>query len=119
MTKEGKHLSATHISHAFARLCQNADVKRDDGFTDSPRFQDLRNTFAVHRVTAWIEAGKNLGRMLPALAGYMGMADLVSSERYLRMTPERFRMPLTLLSPKKQGIHWRDDPAVMAFLTKI
>jgi integrase/recombinase XerD len=119
VTKEGKSLSATHISHAFARLCQSAGVGRRDGFTDNPRFQDLRNTFAVHRVAAWVEAGSDLNRMLPALAGYMGMANLVSSERYLRMTPERFRVPLTLLSPKKRRVHWRDDPAVMTLLAKL
>lgn len=119
VTKEGKPLSATHISHAFARLCQNAGVRRRDGFTDNPRFQDLRNTFAVHRVAAWVEAGSDLNRMLPALAGYMGMDDLLSSERYLRMTPERFRGPLTLLSPKKRRVHRRDDPAVMTFLAKL
>ncbi len=119
VTREGKPLSATHISHAFARLCENAGVRREDGFADNPRFQDLRNTFAVHRVAAWVEAGKDLSRMLPALAGYMGMADLVSSERYLRMTPERFRGPLTLLSPKSRRVHWRDDPTVMTFLAKL
>ncbi|HEY5213306.1 MAG TPA: tyrosine-type recombinase/integrase [Acidobacteriaceae bacterium] len=119
VTKEGKSLSATHVSHAFARLCQSAGVRRRDGFTDNPRFQDLRNTFAVHRVAAWVEAGSDLNRLLPALAGYMGMADLVSSESYLKMTPERFCGTLTLLSPKKRRVHWKDDPAVMTFLAKL
>jgi integrase/recombinase XerD len=48
VTKEGQPLSGTHISRAFARLCQNAGVRRRDGFTDNPRFQDLRNAFTVH-----------------------------------------------------------------------
>lgn len=119
VTTEGEDLSATHISHAFARLCQSAGVRRRDGFTNNPRFQDLRNTFAVHRIAAWIEAGSDLNRMLPALARYMGMADLLASERYLKMAPNRFRAALTLLSPKRRRVHWRDDPAVMTFLAKL
>ena len=116
VTKEGESLSANHLSVTFARLCQTAGVQRRDGFVTNPRFQDLRNTFAIHHVAAWIKAGSDLNRMLPALAGYMGIDDLLSPERYLRMTPERFCGPLALLSPKKRRVHWRDDPPVMAFL---
>jgi integrase/recombinase XerD len=119
VTREGEPLSANHLSVTFARLCQTAGVQRRDGFVTNPRFQDLRNTFAVHHVAAWIEAGSDLNRMLPALAGYMGIDNLLSPERYLRMTPERFRGPLTLLSPKKRRVPWRDDPAVMTFLAKL
>ncbi len=119
VTKEGEPLSANHLSVTFARLCRTAGVQRRDGFITNPRFQDLRNTFAVHHVAAWIKAGSDLNRMLPALAGYMGIDNLLSPERYLRMTPERFLGPLKLLSPKKRRVHWRDDPAVMTFLAKL
>jgi integrase/recombinase XerD len=52
---------------------------------------DLRHTFAVHRLTAWLKQGANLDRMLPALAAYIEQVGLGSTERYLSMTPERFR----------------------------
>jgi integrase/recombinase XerD len=119
LTKDGSPISATHISHAFARLCKNAGVVRTDGLSVNPRFQDLRNTFAVHCVAAWVESGSDLNKMLPALAGYMGMGDLLATQRYLRRTPERFLGPLALLSPKKCKIHWRDNPAVMATLANL
>jgi integrase/recombinase XerD len=119
VTKDGGPISATHISLAFAKVCKNAGVIRADGFSRNPRFQDLRNTFAVHNVAAWVESGSDLNKMLPALAGYMGMGDLLATQRYLRRPPERFLGPLALLSPKKCRIHWGDDPAVMAILANL
>jgi integrase/recombinase XerD len=100
-TKQQKVLSATQISFAFSRLQLNAGVKRQDGFTQNPKLIDIRNTFAVHRIAAWIKEGLALNRMLPSLAAYMGLDQLPSADRYLRMTPEQFRVPLTLLSPRK------------------
>jgi len=118
-TKQEKKISANQIASAFTRLCQNAGVKRLDGLDRNPRLLDLRNTFAVHRVAAWIESDMNLDRMLPALAAYMGLENLPSSERYLKMTPERFLEPLRLLSPRKRRTHWRDDPALVTFFAKL
>jgi integrase len=118
-TKQGKPLSPNQISFTFTRLCKVAGVERQDGLPHNPRLLDLRNTFAVHRVAAWIEAGVDLDRMLPVLAAYMGMDNLPSSERYLRRTPERFREPLLLLSPRKHTTQWRDDPRLITFLSKL
>jgi integrase/recombinase XerD len=83
----------------FARLCTIAKVQRSEGYSASPRIQDFRTTFAVHRITAWINAGADLNRLLPALAAYMGRRSLLSGESYLRLTPERFRKQLNSLSP--------------------
>jgi integrase/recombinase XerD len=118
-TKQQKILSPTQVSFAFSRLCINAGVERQDGFTQNPRLIDMRNTFAVHRIDAWIKEGLDLDRMLPSLAAYMGLDQLPSADRYLRMTPERFRVPLTLLSPRKGKIHWRDDPKLVPFFATL
>ena len=40
-----------------------------------------------------------MNRMIPALSAYMGQHNLGAAERYLRLTPERFRSPLNKLSP--------------------
>ncbi len=41
---------------------------RHDGARYQPRLHDLRHTFAVHRLTAWIKRGADLNRMIPALS---------------------------------------------------
>ena len=53
-----------------------------------PRLHDLRHTAAVHRVVAWYRAGRDVQRLLPQLATYLGHLDIRSTQRYLRMTPE-------------------------------
>ena len=80
---------------------------------------DLRHTFAVHRITAWIKHGADLNRMLPALSVYMGLAGLRSTEKYLSLTPERFRAQLIKLSSGGSKKKWRDDPELMRFLSRL
>jgi hypothetical protein len=63
-----------------------------------------------------MKRGSDLNRMLPALAAYMGLSDLSSTERFLKLTPERFRKTVAKLSPKKSRKRWRDDPELMRFL---
>jgi integrase/recombinase XerD len=57
--------------------------------------------------------------MLPALAAYIGQVGLGSRERYLSMTPERFRGQLELLSPQRRKRRWRDNAALMKFLAHL
>src|ERR1700722_15198111 len=49
--------------------------------------------------TLTIKGGADLNRMLPALAAYMGLVGLTATERYMALTPERFRKELSKLSP--------------------
>jgi integrase/recombinase XerD len=57
--------------------------------------------------------------MLPALAAYMGQRGLDATERYLFMTPERFRKALNKLSPTHSRNKWRNDPVLMKFLASL
>ena len=57
--------------------------------------------------------------MLPALAAYMGHSGLWATERYLLMSPERFRKPLNKLSPAHSHNKWRNDPRLMKFLASL
>jgi integrase/recombinase XerD len=57
----------------------------------------MRQTFAVHRITAWRD-GADLNRMLHALAAYMGQVGLGATGSYLRLAPKRFRKHLGKLS---------------------
>lgn len=114
--KDGKALRENSVIIAFRKLRRLAGVQRYDGATYQPRMHDLRATFAVHRLTSWLRQGGDLNRLIPALSAYMGQVGLGSSERYLKLTPERFRKHLAKLSPQRGKKHWRDDRDLMKFL---
>jgi len=118
--KGGSHIEARILGTSFQRLRRLAGIRRHDGAVYQPRMHDLRYTFAVHRLTTWFKQGADMNRMLPALAAYIGQVGLGSTERYLSMTPERFRKQLVKLSPeRRKKRHWRDDPALMKFLAEL
>jgi integrase/recombinase XerD len=117
--KSGCAIDSVYIRKAFATLVRSSGLRRRDGATIWPRISDLRATFAVHRITAWLKDESNLNQMLPALATYLGQSGLSSIEGYLKLAPERFRKQLLSLSPQKGRRHWRDDANLMRFLTTI
>lgn len=117
--QSGRVVDEKSIQHYFARLVRKLRLARRDGMTGWPRIADLRTSFAVHRITEWLRDEANMNQMLPALAAYLGQLGLNSVERYLRLTPERFRKQLTSLSPKRNRKHWRDDKALMGFLASL
>jgi integrase/recombinase XerD len=105
------------VGRAFRNLRRLMGVQRHDGAIYQPRMHDLRATFAVHRLTSWLRQKADLNRLIPALSAYMGQIGLGATERYLKLTPERFRTQLIKLSPQERGRkRWRDDPALMKFL---
>ena len=115
-TLDDHALNSRGVELAFERVRRDAGVLRHDGSKYQPRLCDFRNTFAVHRITSWIQDGSDLNRMLPALAAYLGQAGLGSTDRYLSMTPERFRRELNELSPKQSSGRWRDDGTLIKYL---
>lgn len=119
LSKGGTSLNTDNVVRTFRRLRQLAGVRRHDDATYQPRMHDIRHTFAVHRIAGWIKHGADLNRMLPALAVYMGLAGLRSTEPYLSLTPERFRAQLMTLSPQRGKKRWRDDPELMRFLAQL
>lgn len=116
LTRDGAQIKTDTANQTFQRVRKEAGIARHDESRYEPRIHDLRHTFAVHRLTAWLKHGADLNRMIPALSAYMGQHDLGAAERYLRLTPERFRAQLDKLSPKRSSKRWRDDAALMKFL---
>ena len=117
--KSGLPLPTHSLQHYFARLVRRVNVRRRDGGPGWPRLSDFRCSFAVHRITEWLREGSNMNRMLPALGTYLGQLGLHSVERYMRLTPERFRKPLLSLSPQRGRKRWRDDANLMQFLATL
>jgi integrase/recombinase XerD len=117
--RDGTAIKARILGKSFERLRRVSGIARHDGAHYQPRMHDLRHTFAVHRLTAWFKQGADVNRMLPALAAYIGQVGLGSTERYLSMTPERFRKQLVKLSPNRRRRRWRDNAALMKFLSEL
>lgn len=115
-TISGEPLNQRYLDARFRRLRKLAAVARRDTYERPACMQDLRATFAVHRLTSWIKQGVDLNRVLPSLSVYMGYSGLAAAEKYLPLTPERFRKELRMLSPQRGRSHWRDDKKLMHFL---
>lgn len=118
--KNGKPISCHTLRATFQKSRRLVGIRRRDGAVYQPRMHDLRPTFAVHRLTSWFKQAADMNRMLPALAAYIGQVGLGSTERYLSMTPERFRKQLAKLSPQRnKRRRWRDDATLMQFLDEL
>jgi len=87
-TRTGHCLTYDHVSKLFQRVRSAADIGCPPGQRRPPRLHDLRHTAATHRVLEWYRAGKDVQRLLPQLATYLGHVDINSTQRYLQMTPE-------------------------------
>jgi integrase/recombinase XerD len=87
-TRECKRVNQRTFTDSFRRLCEHAQVRRQDGARYQPRLHDLRHTFAVHRLTAWYRQGADVQRLLPQLSVYLGHVNLAGTQVYLTMTPE-------------------------------
>lgn len=119
VTRDGRPATASQLRYRFQRLRDLAGIQARNCSRGEPRMRDLRPSFAVHRIASWIKSGADLNRMLPALAAYMGLVGLTATERYMALTPERFRKDLNKLSPERAKWHWRDDPQLMKFLASL
>jgi integrase len=87
-TRTGRRWPYQHVITLFQRVRRAADIGCPAGELRPPRLHDFRHTAAVHRVLAWYRSGKDVQRLLPQLATYLGHADIKSTQRYLKMTPE-------------------------------
>lgn len=116
---DGTGITSRALGRYFERLRKGAGISGYRQSSQRPCLRDLRATFAVHRITSWIKKRENLNRMLPALGAYIGNAGLDSTERYLRLTPERFQNSLNKLSPHDSRMRWQDDSALLEFLSNL
>jgi integrase/recombinase XerD len=104
--RDGKPVRPMDLTVNFQKLRRTAGIARTGGNRSQAKIRDLRRTFAVHCMRAWLKEGKELRAMLPVLGAYLGHASLSSTEAYLTVTPERFRVQLTRLGSarKKQAL---------------
>jgi integrase len=72
----------------FQKVRRAAGIDSATGECRPPRIHDIRHTAAVHRVIAWYRTGRDVQRLLPRLATYLGHVDIKSTQRYLHMTTD-------------------------------
>lgn len=87
-TRTGNALSYHRVGKKFRALRSLAGIHRESTASYQPRIHDLRATFAVHRLTAWYQEGKDVQRLLPKLSTYLGHVDIAETQCYLEMTPD-------------------------------
>lgn len=87
-TRSGAAWPYQHVITLFQRVRRVACIDCPPGELRPPRLHDLRHTAAVHRVISWYRSGRDVQRLLPQLATYLGHVDISSTQRYLQMTPE-------------------------------
>lgn len=86
--RDGTPLVSSTVHQAFVAVRQAAGLQSPVGARRRPRLHDLRHSFAVHRLTSWYREGKDVQRLLPFLATYLGHTDIAGTTVYLSMTPE-------------------------------
>jgi integrase len=87
-TKTGRGWPYPHVITLFQKVRRAAGIDSATGECRRPRIHDIRHTAAVHRVTAWYRTGRDVQRLLPRLATYLGHIDIKSTQRYLHMTAD-------------------------------
>jgi integrase len=57
----------------FVRLCARANIQQANIHSPTPGMHDLRHTFAVHCLEAWVRQGNDLRQKLPFLRATLAM----------------------------------------------
>jgi integrase/recombinase XerD len=114
----GTSIDRHNLHTSFQRLHASLKIKASvEGRL--PRLQDLRFTFAVHRLADAVKRKEKLSELIPALSTYMGYASLTKAEEFLAYVPERFAKDLRSLCPLSSFKHWRESPELLTFLQTI
>lgn len=83
----GRPMTLGNVYKNFRRFLWRAGISHTG---DGPRVHDFRHAYAIYRLKAWSEQGKDLMAMLPVLKTYMGHDSFNETAYYLRMTADVF-----------------------------
>lgn len=86
--RNGQPVNIFNLQNAYRRILKQTGISRTDVVGRYPRLHDLRHAFAVHRLIAWYQEGKDVQKLLPQLSVYLGHRKLANTSTYLTMTPE-------------------------------
>ena len=86
--QNGRRILRQTAELAYKAIREYVGLERPPGFKFRPRLHDLRHTFALNRLVSWYREGKNVQRLLPHLATYLGHRSVRETQRYLNLTSE-------------------------------
>lgn len=86
----GKALNSHQVYQRFRLTMEKCGIPYE-GPLKGPRVHDLRHTFAVNAMNQMADQGQDLYTALPKLSAYLGHSSLSATERYVRLTKERFK----------------------------
>lgn len=84
----GVPITLNKLEKVFAQLRQHVGIQSPTGARWQPRLQDLRHSFALHRLIAWYREGVDVQARLPLLSTYLGHVNISGTQAYLTMTHE-------------------------------
>lgn len=82
-------LRATVVHKYFRNLLRMANIPYC-GKNNGPRLHDLRHTFAVNCLNAWVRNDIDLNTALPILSKFMGHINIKGTQKYLQFTAEMY-----------------------------
>ena len=91
LAERGTRIAYDTLRGTFARLRRQAGV-RGESDARAPRLHDLRHSFAVSTLLRWYRDGIDVECRLPALATYLGHADVNSTYWYCTAVPELLQL---------------------------
>ena len=97
VSESGMRLTGWIVRWTFNRLSRQIGL-RGPSDRSGPRIHDFRHSFAVGTVQDWYRLGKNVEKLVPQLAMFLGHKHMNDTYWYLTATPE-----LLQLAAKRAG----------------
>jgi integrase/recombinase XerD len=94
MNRYGKRLNYNAQRLTFLRLLKRAGIQAVPG-ERGPSLHSFRHSFAVRRLTLWHRERRDVQKLLPHLAVYLGHIGPENTYWYLSGTPELLRTAST------------------------
>lgn len=91
VSEAGIRLTASMVRWNFNKLSCQIGLRHPSD-SSGPRIHDMRHTFAVHMMQNWYRQGKNVEKLLPQLAMYLGHRNLNCTYWYMTATPELLKL---------------------------
>jgi integrase/recombinase XerD len=91
VNEHGNPLDVSDLGRWFGKLTRKAGLRRIHEDARCPSLHSFRHSFAVRRLRAWHESGRDVQALLPTLSVYLGHVRPEDTYWYLTATPDLLR----------------------------
>ncbi len=91
VSEAGIRATADTVRRNFYKLSYQTGIRQPSS-KPCPRIHDFRHTFAVNMVLNWYQQDRNVEKLLPQLATYLGHQRLNNTYWYMTATPELLKL---------------------------